>query len=168
MGTSEIAIRLERPDDTEPIRSITWEAFNGKEYSNGNEAAIVDGLRAAEALYISLVATIKGKVVGHVAFSPVTIDVQHLGWYGLGPVSVKPAFQRKGVGKLLITEGLQKLWLGGARGCVVLGKAAYYQQFGFKHTALLLYTGAPAEHFMVASAGGPVPSGRVSFHKSFN
>jgi putative acetyltransferase len=66
-------------------------------------------LRAAGALTISLVAEIDGQVVGHIAFSPVTVSDGATGWYGLGPVSVLPDYQKQGIEKALINEGLSSL-----------------------------------------------------------
>ena len=83
-------IRAEIPEDAAIIRAITSAAFEGAPHSSGTEAAIVDALRAAGALTVSLVAVQNGEIVGHVAFSPVTIDCKSTGWLGLGPVSVRP------------------------------------------------------------------------------
>jgi len=47
-------------------------------------------LRAARALTISLVAESEERIVGHIAFSLVTISDGSSNWYGLGPVSVLP------------------------------------------------------------------------------
>jgi putative acetyltransferase len=74
--------------------------------SNQTEQFIIKALRAAGALTLSLVADIDGRVVGHVAFSPVLMSDGTTGWYGLGPVSVLPEYQKQGIGKALINEGL--------------------------------------------------------------
>ena len=79
------------------------------EISNHTEQFIIDALRSAKALTVSLVAEADGIVVGHIAFSPVTMSDGTKDWYGLGPVSVHPDFQRKGIGKALIQEGLSRL-----------------------------------------------------------
>ncbi len=81
-------IRPERPEDIDTIRTLTTAAFHPMPYSSGTEAAIIDALRQAGALTLSLVAIHDGDVAGHVAFSPVTINGAASGWYGLGPVSV--------------------------------------------------------------------------------
>ena len=98
MGRTSIQIAQERAGDEAAIRAVTQAAFAGLPHSEQTEAAIVDALRAAGALAVSLVAVDEGKVVGHVAFSPVTIDGGDKGWFGLGPVSVTPKRQRGGIG----------------------------------------------------------------------
>lgn len=101
---------------------MTEAAFRDAPHSDQIEAAIVDALRAAEALTISLVATdADDAIVSHVAFSPVTIDGEDQDWYGLGPVSVMPACQGHGIGSDLVNDGIARLRTLGARGCVVLG-----------------------------------------------
>jgi putative acetyltransferase len=82
-------------------------------------------------LTLSLVATIDGAVVGHLAFSPVTLDGRDEAWYGLAPVSGWPQRQRCGIGSALIPDGLARLRAQGTRGCVVLGDTLYYRHFGF-------------------------------------
>ena len=89
-------IRPERPEDVDTIRSLTTAAFKEMPHSSQTEAAIVDALRTADALTILLVAIQDGKIVGHAAFSPITINGEANGcWYGLGPVSVRPNQQKK-------------------------------------------------------------------------
>ena len=161
-------IRYEQPEDIAIIRQITKAAFAPKEYSSQTEAAIVDALRDAGALTVSLVAVTAGEVVGHVALSPVTIDGKARRWYGLGPVSVRPDRQKEGIGGKLIREGLARLAKAGAKGCVVLGDPSYYRRFGFENDPGLRFEEAPAEHFMGLAFDGPAPSGRVAYHDGFN
>lgn len=161
-------IRLERPEDAATIHALTDAAFNGIPFSDGTEAAIIDALRAAGALTLSLVATEGGEILGHVAFSPVTINGQAGDWYGLGPVSVWPAHQRKGVGQALIREGLRRLRDLGAGGCVLLGDPAYYRRFGFESDPALDYAGAPAGAFQHLALKGSRPTGEVRFHAAFD
>ena len=85
--------RLEEARDADAICEITQQAFSAAERSSGTEGAIIDGLRAAGSLSLSLVAEGDGSVIGHVAFSPATVDGDEAGWFGLGPVSVAPGFQ---------------------------------------------------------------------------
>lgn len=161
-------IRPEHPEDIAAIRSITTEAFASMEHSSQTEAAIVDALRDAGALTISLVAVADGEVVGHVAFSPITIDGAAGDWYGIGPVSVRPDRQKEGIGGRMIREGLDRLARLGGKGCVVLGEPAYYTRFGFEHDPGLRFEEAPAEYFMRLVLSGPAPHGRVSYHSGFN
>jgi len=161
-------IRSEQPEDIAIIRQITKVAFAPEQYGSRTEAAIVDALRGAGALTVSLVAVIGGEVVGHVAFSPVTVDGEHRRWYGLGPVSVRPNRQKEGIGGKLIREGLARLAKANAKGCVVLGDPVYYKRFGFENDAALRFEQAPAEYFMRLAFDGSAPSGRVAYHDGFN
>lgn len=163
-----IDIRDERADDAGAIRSITTAAFAAAEHSSGSEAAIVDALRNAGALTISLVAVENREIVGHVAFSPVSIDAKPVGWFGLGPVSVRPDRQGNGVGKALVESGLAQLKAKGADGCVVLGDPRYYSRFGFASDPKLRYADAPVEYFQCLVFKGPPPAGQVAYHASFD
>ena len=120
-------IRPERDSDIDAIFNVTQAAFENHPYSAGTEQYIVNALRAAKALSLSLVAEVDGQVIGHIAFSPVTISDGTDNWYGIGPVSVLPEFQKKGCGKSLINEGLALLKTSGAQGCVLVGDPKYYE-----------------------------------------
>jgi putative acetyltransferase len=161
-------IRPERPQDAPTIRALTDAAFKGMPFSDQTEAAVVDGLRAAGALTLSLVATEDEDIVGHVAFSPVTIDGVAGDWYGLGPVSVWPGRQRSGIGMALIGEGLRRLRSLKAGGCVLTGDPAYYARFGFENDPELTYAGAPPWAFQRLSLDGSRPRGEVHFHPAFD
>lgn len=161
-------VRQENEGDADAIHEVTAAAFQGKPFSAGTEAHIVDALRAAGVLTISLVAEYHDEIVGHVAFSPVTINGQRGRWYGLGPVSVAPARQRKGAGTALIEAGLAQLRKLGAAGCVVLGDPGYYARFGFASDPALRYRGADAKYFQRLSFSGEVPVGEVAFHPAFD
>ena len=139
------------------------------EHSDQSEPAIVARLRAAGALTISLVAVEGEELVGHVAFSPVTIDGSDGGWFGLGPVSILPARQGRGIGSALIRAGLSLLDGAGAAGVVVLGDPAYYPRFGFRRDERLRYDDAPADYFMcMALNGADPPAGRVDYAPAFS
>lgn len=165
-------IRPERPGDADAIRALTTEAFASAPHSSGTEAAIIDGLRAAGALTLSLVAiaddAAPDAILGHVAVSPVTIDGAERGWFGLGPVSVRPGRQRGGVGSALIREGLRRLRESGAGGCVLLGDPRYYGRFGFAADPALVLEGVPPDYFMRLAFGGDVPAGTVRYHAAFD
>ena len=161
-------IRHELPEDIEAIEALTAIAFKGKPYSEGTEHIIINHLRDAGALSLSLVAELDGKVVGHVAFSIVTINGVDKSWYGLGPISVQPDLQKQGIGSKLIQDGLAKIREMGARGCVLEGDPNYYHRFGFKSYPELIYEGSPApEYFMAIPFYDAVPNGKVDFHKAF-
>lgn len=160
-------LRPEQPGDADAIRSITQEAFAGAEHSSGTESAIIDNLMSAGTLSLSLVALSNDRIVGHVAFSPVKIAGGDQGWFGLGPVSVRPDMQGKGIGSRLIRESLAQLRAAGAEGCVVLGDPAYYRRFGFAADPALTFDGAPPEYFMALSFTGSSPSGSVTYEPAF-
>lgn len=160
-------IRLEEANDADAIRHITQQAFAGAEHSSGTEGAIIDGLRAAGTLTLSLVAEDNGEIVGHVAFSPVTVGGRDVGWFGLGPVSVKPGVQGAGTGSRLIREGLARLRSDEAKGCVVLGDPGYYQSFGFNADPALTFEDVPSEYFMVLPFIGSPPHGLAMFQPAF-
>jgi len=111
---------------------------------------------------------VDGRIVGHVAFSPVTISDDSADWYGLGPVSVLPEYQRRGIGKALISAGLDRIRQLGAAGCCLVGHPAYYRQFGFKSPAGLAVEGVPPEYFFALSFSGQLPQGVVHFHPGFS
>lgn len=167
MTTPHPAIRNETQDDAAIITDITVAAFASLAISNHTEQFIIEALRNAGALTLSLVAEVDGRVVGHIAFSPVTLTDGTPQWYGLGPVSVLPAYQRQGIGKALIREGLTRLQRLGAKGCCLVGHPQYYRQFGFENVAGLSLTGVPAEVFFALSFDGRLPQGHVMFHEAF-
>lgn len=164
---SKIIIRSETSTDVDAITEVTVAAFKTLAVSNHTEQFIVAALRAADALTLSLVAELEGRVIGHIAFSPVTISDGTPNWYGLGPLSVLPAYQRQGIGKALIHEGLSRLQVLHAQGCCLVGHPDYYPQFGFKNPPGLVLEGVPPEVFFVLSFDGHTPQGAVTFHDGF-
>jgi putative acetyltransferase len=161
-------IRNEMESDVEVIFELTKAAFENHPHSNHTEQFIVNSLRAANALTISLVAEVGGKVVGHIAFSPVTISDGSYNWYGLGPVSVLPEFQKQGIGKSLIHEGLSLLKALGAKGCVLVGEPKYYERFGFRNLPYLILDGVPQEYFLALLFDKNKTQGAVVFHQGFS
>lgn len=161
-------IRPETPADSEAITEITIAAFADHPFSQQTEQFIVLALRKAGALSLSLVAEDDGRVVGHVAFSPVSIAGQSCAWYGVGPVSVLPELQRQGIGQALMREGLRRLTAAGAKGCALVGPPEYYQRFGFRNFPQLVHEGIPQEYFLALPLGDEVPSGAVVFHEAFH
>src|SRR5512139_4011443 len=150
----DVMIRNETSVDVNAISEVTVAAFNTLAISNHTEQFIIEALRAAKALTVSLVAEMDGRVIGHIAFSPVTISDGTPNWYGLGPVSVLPEHQRKGIGKALINEGLSRLEDMKAQGCCLVGHPDYYQKFGFKNRPGLVLEGVPQEVFFALSFDG--------------
>lgn len=125
------SIRPESPADYDAIRHVNVEAFRIHPYSQQTEHLIVEALRAAGALEISLVAEVDGEVVGHIAFSAARIGDTTEGWFLLGPVAVLSGSQGSGIGNALVEAGLEQLRSRGAAGCVLVGDPAFYQRFGF-------------------------------------
>lgn len=168
MKRQDVLIRDENGADFGAISDVTAAAFQTMEISNHTEQFIIEELRAAQALTVSLVAEINGRIVGHIAFSPVTMSDGTRDWYGLGPVSVHPDFQKQGIGKALVRSGLSRLKDLDARGCCLVGHPQYYKQFGFRNVEELVFEGVPAEVFFVLSFDGTIPQGQVVFHEAFN
>jgi putative acetyltransferase len=163
----KIVIRSETAADVSAITGVTAAAFKTLAISNHTEQFIIVALRAAKALTVSLVAETNGRVIGHIAFSPLTISDGTPNWYGLGPVSVLPEHQRQGIGKALIREGLSRLKDMNAKGCCLVGHPDYYRKFGFKNVPGLVHEGVPQEVFFALSFDGHTPQGTVAFHEGF-
>ena len=161
-------IRKETQADIEVITEITKLAFENHPYSRNTEQFIINALRAANALTISLVGEIDGKLVGHIAFSPVTFSDGSKNWYGVGPISIRPACQKQGIGTKLVNEGLNLLKDLGAEGCVLVGDPKYYIRFGFKSPNELKYEGVPQENFLALPFCNRIPKGTVQFHRAFS
>jgi putative acetyltransferase len=164
----KMIIRNETESDIQAIAEITKTAFATLAISQHTEQFIISALRAAGALSVSLVAEIDRRVVGHVAFSPVTISDGNPHWYGLGPVSVLPKYQRQGIGSALIREGLSRLKGLGGQGCALVGEPAYYQRFGFRNCPSLTLEGVPPEVFLALAFEEQTPTGTVVFHSAFS
>jgi putative acetyltransferase len=162
-----IGIRGEHPADAAAIGAVTRAAFRDGPHASHTEHLIVDALRREGQLAVSLVAEAASSLVGHVAVSAVGISDGTAGWYGLGPLSVLPQWQGRGVGSQLVGEALRALRARGAAGCVVLGEPAYYQHFGFRADPHLHLPGAAPEYFQAIGFGAPRARGTVSYHPAF-
>jgi putative acetyltransferase len=124
-----VVIREESAGDVAAIHRV-----NARAFESDAEARLVDALRDGGGLVVSLVAEIAGEIVGHIAFSPVTVTSDGgriFDGVGLAPMAVEPQRQRAGIGGMLIAGGLQRLRAAGHRFCVVLGHAGYYPRHGF-------------------------------------
>ncbi|OTG81160.1 GNAT family N-acetyltransferase [Acinetobacter sp. ANC 4648] len=163
----DLIIRSEQQDDIAAIFNLTKRAFENVEHSNHTEQFIVNALRAANALTISLVAEYRHEIVGHVAISPITISSGAQNWYGLGPISVAPEYQNQGIGSALMTQVLDQLKYMDAAGCVVLGDPQYYSKFGFKVISGLILSGVPLEYFQALAFKECPPQGEVKYHPAF-
>ncbi len=163
-----MTVRPETFQDVGAIRSINISAFRNHPFSRQTEHLIVEALRAADALEISLVAEFDGSVVGHIALSRAQIGDTASGWYLLGPVAVRPDFQGQGIGRALIEAGLGALRSKGAHGCVLVGDPAFYTRFGFEPLPGVACAGVPDENVLCLRITGPMPLGEVSHHPAFS
>jgi putative acetyltransferase len=147
---TDVDVRLEQPVDLPAIRAVNLAAF-----PEAAEANLVDELRANGKATLSLVAVQDDRIVGHILFSPVTMDSNdaHCRVLGLGPMAVFPDLQGQGVGSMLVRAGLDHCKQDGVGCIVVLGHPALYPRFGFK-TASQFGIGCqydvPSNYFMVA------------------
>jgi putative acetyltransferase len=165
MGT--LSVREEIAADVSGIEAVTISAFLNAPHTSHTEQHIVSALRKAGRL-VSLVAELNGKIIGHVAVSPVCISDGTSAWFGLGPISVTPEHQRCGVGSSLMREALRLLRERGAAGCVLLGEPKYYSRFGFQVDPNLILPDVPPGYFQSLSFGSSRPHGTVSYHEAFN
>jgi putative acetyltransferase len=123
-----IEIRREKKEDFEAIRQVNTIAF-GRE----GEANLVDKLRLVPST-LSFVAVKQSKIVGHILFSPVSVEgkcPENLLIFGLAPLTILPEYQRQGIGSLLVQEGLKECSQFDCGAIVVLGNPNYYSRFGF-------------------------------------
>ena len=166
-----ITIRPQTPEDATAIRQVNEEAFGGTV-----EADLVERLHSRQAFTLSLVATGEDGVVGHILFSPVTIESERVSFtaVGLGPMAVLPAFQGRGIGSQLVRAGLEGCQRLGHEIVVVLGHPDYYLRFGFVPAStygIRCEYEVPDEAFMVMELRKRVLAGRsgmVKYQPEFN
>ncbi len=166
-GMKTMIIRSETAVDRARIAEITQIAFKDCPHGTHNEHRVIDALREANALAVSLVCVIDGAVVGHIAFSPVEISDGSTSWYGLGPISVLPQNQNAGIGSALLQSGLDRIRELGAHGCVLVGEPRYYERFGFKSCPEFFCDGVPPENLLVLPFDKGCPKGKITFHPAF-
>jgi putative acetyltransferase len=159
------------PADATAIDEIVSAAFLA-EFGTTTEAALIRTMRERGELVpdLTLVAEQHGRIVGHIAFSEVTIDGHPSRGLGLGPVAVAPDVQARGVGSLLISTALERAEQAGWRFVVLLGHRTYYSRFGFAPAAAAGIIGDYGHHdsWMARSLGGaPLPSGHVRYCSAF-
>lgn len=145
-----ITIRTEEPADYPTVYMINKQAFG-----QPAEADLVDTLRTVCPEYLSLVAVIEKRVVGHIMFTPVTAQdaTGAIKGMGLAPMAVLPEFQLQGVGSALVEHGLTRLRVDGCPFVIVLGHPEYYPRFGFQPASRFnlrcQWDGVPDAAFMV-------------------
>ncbi|MGB6229178.1 MAG: N-acetyltransferase [Litorimonas sp.] len=158
-------VRAERPGDEAAIFDLTQAAFAPMPFSGGTEGPIIDALRRDGDLVLSLVAEADAAIVGHIAFSPVTVSGESRGLYGLGPVSAHPERQRQGIGSALIREGLSRL--PDARAVFLVGDPAYYSRFGFVGDCGLTHGSVPPHAVQGLFLDGRARSGEIRYAPGF-
>jgi putative acetyltransferase len=168
---TRIVIRPETLPDIADIRRVNLKAFESP-----GEAELVEKLRSRSIFTFSFVALKDKQVVGHIMFSPVTLDPMagNLKGLGLGPVAVLPGLQKKGIGALLIRHGLEECRKAGYDFVALLGHPEYYRRFGFvaasKYGIKCEYD-APVDSFMLLELRPGVLSGHqgtVKYQPEFN
>jgi putative acetyltransferase len=163
-----ITIRPQTSADSQTIEELTARAFLNAPHASHTEHYIVNALRRAGKLAVSLVAEADSVIVGHIALSPVSISDGASDWFGVGPIAVLPQHQRRGVGSQLLREALRDLRSRGASGCVVLGEPQYYGRFGFQAHPDLVLPGVAPEYFQAIFLDSSRPRGVVTYHEAFN
>lgn len=133
-------IRIATSLDRNNVRDVYWAAFAEGEREIISKLAINLLSEKTTPQIISLVAETEGAVVGHVAFSPVTIGTnKNCQGYILAPIGVKPDYQKRRIGSKLIERGMQQLSRMGVDILFVYGDPSYYSRFGFSVDAAGLY-----------------------------
>ncbi len=170
----QIGIRPETAADSEAIFRIEAAAFKGEAH-----AVLVDKLRADGALLLSQVAVLDDRLVGHAAYTMLTItdgDRVHF-MPGLGPIGVEPAYQGAGIGSALVRAGLQAMRDLDYALLFLVGSPRYYPRFGFQpaqprgFSSDYVEPGGPHEHFMLAVLDERRASslrGQIRFHPYFH
>lgn len=177
MNQLSVEIRFERAGDEAAIGDVIRQAFESCELGYNGEAELADRIRTEEAASISLVAESESQVVGHILFSPATIewDGQTAAGLGLAPVSVLPDFQRQGIGAQLINEAMALVAEASHEFVIVLGHPEYYPKFGFAPAArsniACEFEGVPEEAFLIRwFSEPPIQAGRgiAKYHSAFS
>jgi len=165
----KMRIRTARPEDATGIRAVNVSAFG-----TTAEADLVDALCERATPMVSLVADDDGAIVGHILFTPMTLDTDHeLKVMGLAPMAVATGRQRQGIGTVLVHTGLDECWQLGAAAVAVLGHPAYYPRFGFAPAStfgLMSQYDVPDDVFMIVEGRRGALAGKhglLRYHPAF-
>lgn len=144
-------IRQETSADHEAVYDLIEEAFAAAEHTDGTEQDLVAALRDSEAFIpeLSLVAELDGELAGHILFTKITVGGDEA--VALAPLSVKPKYQRQGVGTALIARGHEIAAELGYQYSLVLGSKTYYPRAGYVPAArfgIEAPEGFPPDHYM--------------------
>lgn len=164
-----VSIRPEQAGDERSIRALTDAAFHSAPHADGDEGELIERLRADGDLVLSLVAENADRaIIGHIAFSPVTVEGASGDWYQLAPVSVIPSGQNAGIGSALIEEGIKRLTGSGAQGIALVGNPDYYARFGFTREHGLTLSEQLDPFLQVLVLKGDTPCGRLTLAPAFD
>ena len=152
-----LSIKLDAIEYHDAVRRITVEAFSASEFGHNGEADLIERLRSRCKHLLSLIA-FRGEPVGHILFTPVSIHSDHgqLRGMGLGPLSVLPDYQRRGIGSKLVVSGLEKLKARGIPFVAVIGHPEYYARLGFE----------PASKFGIVHGFRSIPQSMLFIYPS--
>lgn len=166
-------IRQEKPKDYKEIYNLITEAFAIADHSDGNEQNLVAALRKSDAFIpeLSLVAEVDGEIAGHILFTKAKVGEDEV--LALAPLSVKPVYQRQGVGAALVMEGHKIAKRLGYQYALVLGSELYYPRFGYmpaEQFGIMIPEGFPASNFMAVKLqeNAKAISGAVTYAKEFD
>ena len=99
-----IRIRTEEEKDWMNVHKV-----NAHVFETPGEADLVDMLRKQAQPIVSLVAEVDGAIVGHILFSPVSLQGHpDMKIMGLAPMAVVPGHQGMGIGSDLVRAGLEQ------------------------------------------------------------
>lgn len=157
-----VKIRPETEEDFPQVYRANVLAFESE-----TEAKLVEKLRKVES-YIALVAETDGNIVGHISFTPVTLNDEQITFLGLAPMAVLPEFQNQSIGSELVREGLKICAEKGFTAVFVLGHPTYYPRFGFEPARVKGFTceyDAPDEAFMVLELAASALKGKQGLVK---
>lgn len=168
----EIKIRPERPEDYQQVRELVRDTFALAEHSDGDEHNLIERIRLSPDYIpdLSLVAVSDDIVLGHIMFSRISVGQSEA--IALAPLSVRTDWQRKGIGKLLVTAGHRQARKMGYSCSVVLGNPDYYSKFGYERASnygIIAPFDVPSEYYMVSKLdkNRNLPKGYVEYSDAF-
>lgn len=130
----KFTVRQENEKDFGAVEDVIARAFAEIDHSDQSEHLLVNRLRKSQTFMaeLSLVAEYGNQIVGHILFTPLTIDSEEpYEALALAPVSVLPEFQNQGIGSQLIEKGHEVLRGLGFDVVVLVGHESYYPRFGY-------------------------------------
>ena len=168
MDLKKVEIRRESPGEALQVRLVNESAFGG-----AAEAEVIDRLRETCSEFVSLVAVLDDRIIGHILFTPAVLvsNQRRVAGMGLAPLAVLPEYQNRGIGGELVRAGLLEMQTCACPFVIVLGHPGYYPRFGFeiasKYGIRSEYEGVPDEAFMIIVFNQAVlpPDGAVAYYQ---